>query len=151
MRKFLGTFPIYSSGTNDSVKEEARKRFNAWKGGDHAALPPSLRRVVFGIVLSEADASDEDYNAVLATSKSSQSADAKEIALAAIGDVTSPRLIQKTIDLIFSDEILAQDIHGPCNSLSANPKTRNRWWEEMQKNWRFVPPLKQHIDTQYHL
>jgi aminopeptidase 2 len=149
LRKFLGKFTFHSPETNDSVKEEAQRRFNAWKTGHNDALPPSLRRVVFGIVLSE-DASDEDYDAVLAMSKTSQSADAKEIALAAIGDVTSPRLIQKTIDLIFSGEIPAQDIHGPCNSLATNPKTRNLWWEEMKKNWRFVP-LSQLINMQYHL
>jgi hypothetical protein len=102
-------------------------------------LSPTLRRVVFGIVLSE-DPSDEDYEAVLASSKSSQSADAKEIALAAIGDVTSPRLIKKSVDFIFSGEIQSQDIHGPSNALAVNPKTRNLWWEEMKKNWRFVSP-----------
>jgi aminopeptidase 2 len=139
LRGFLGIVYFCPRASNNSVKEEAKRRFNAWKGGDHAALPPSLRRVVFGIVLSE-DASDENYDAILATSKSSQSADAKEIALAAIGDVTSPHLIKKTVDLIFSGDIQAQDIHGPCNSLATNLKTRNLWWEEMKKNWRLVSP-----------
>ena len=139
MRGFLGIVYFCPRASNNSVKEEAKRRFNAWKGGDHAALPPSLRRVVFGIVLS-GDPSDEDYEAILASSKSSQSADAKEIALAAIGDVTSPRLIKKSVDFIFSGEIQSQDIHGPSNSLATNPKTRNLWWEEMKKNWRFVSP-----------
>jgi hypothetical protein len=122
------------------VKEEARRRFDAWKGGDHAALPPYLRRAVFGIVLSE-NPSDEDYETVLATYKTSQSADGKELALACIGDVTKPSLVQKTLRFILSGDIAAQDIHGPCNSLATNPETRNIWWDEMKKNWRLSPLL----------
>ena len=126
-------FSLYVA--DGSVKEEAQRRFKAWKGGDNDALPPYLRRVVFGIVLNE-DASEEDYDAILATSKTSQSADGREIALVVIGDVTSPHLVRKTVDYIFSGKILAQDIHGPCKSLASNSKTRNLWWDEMKKNWK---------------
>jgi aminopeptidase 2 len=117
------------------VVGEAQRRFKKWLAGDHAALPPVLRRVVFGIVLSE-DPAEEDYDAILATYKTSQSADGKEIALACIGDVIDPKLIQRTIDFALSGEIPAQDIHGPCNSLASNGKSRNLWWDTMKKHWR---------------
>jgi aminopeptidase 2 len=118
------------------VVEEAQRRFKKWVEGDHAALPPVLRRVVFCIVLSE-DPSDADYEAIFATYKTSQSADGKELALSSIGDVKEPRLVQRTIDFIFSGDIPAQDIHGPCNSLASNSKTRNLWWDTMKEHWRY--------------
>jgi aminopeptidase N len=107
-------------------------------GGDQSALPPYLRRVVFGIVLGE-DPSDEDYEAVLATYKTSQSADGKEIALACIGDIKSEPLVKRTVDFILSGDIAAQDIHGPCNALATNPHTRDFWWETMKENWEYSP------------
>jgi ERAP1-like C-terminal domain len=120
--------------TDGRIKEEARKRFQAWQAGNQAALPPYLRRVVFGIVLSE-DPSTGDYQAILETLKTSQSADGKEIALSAIGDVKSEELIKRTIDFILSGNIAAQDIHSPGNALAGNTKTRDLWWETMKAHW----------------
>jgi puromycin-sensitive aminopeptidase len=120
------------------VKEEAQKRFKAWLDGDHAALPPVLRRVVFGIILSEKP-SEADYEAILNTYRTSQSADGKEIALSSIGDVNEPDLIRRTIDFAMSGEIPAQDIHSPFNSLALNPKTRDLLWETMKQHWEYAP------------
>jgi len=91
--------------------------------------------VVFGIVLGREDASDEDYEAVVKAYETAKSADGKEIALAALGDVKRPELVKKTIDFILSGKIPAQDIHGPCHSLATNPVTRNQWWETLSGNW----------------
>jgi len=121
------------------VKEEATLRFKSWRSGDQAALPPYLRRVVFGVVLGKGDASLEDYDAVLKTRLTSQSADGKEIALASIGDVTNPDLIKRTIEVILSGQIPAQDIHNPFMSLAANQKTRDQLWEVIKENWRYFP------------
>ena len=117
------------------MKEEAARPFKAWRGGDDAVLPPYLRRVVFGIVLGEEDASPEDYEAVFETYKTAPSADGKELALASLGDVTDPQLIKKTLDLILSGEIVPQDIHSPCTSLAHNRKTKVLWWETMKEHW----------------
>jgi aminopeptidase 2 len=99
-------------------------------------LPPSLRRVVFGIVLSQEQTSIDDYEAVLKTYTTSQSADGKEIALLCIGDVIDPQLVKRTMDFVLSGEIAAQDIHGPCGSFAMNKKTRDLWWETMKAHWR---------------
>jgi hypothetical protein len=114
--------------------EEAQRRFKSWLAGDQAALPPVLRRVVFGIVLSE-NPTDKDYEAILATYKTSQSADGREIAIASIGDVKSMRLMMRTIEFVLSGEIPAQDIHSPCNSLASNTSARNLWWDHMKESW----------------
>lgn len=106
--------------------------------GDQDALPPYLRLAVFRTVLGDRDASDADYEAILGTYKTSKSADGKEIALASIGNVTRDELVKRTIDFILSGEIPAQDIHGPCQSLAANMKTRNLWWETMKEHWRYA-------------
>ena len=118
-----------------SVKSEARRRFNAWVDGDRSALPPYLRRVVFGIILHE-DPTDEDYAAIFKTYKESQSVDGKEIALASLGDVTRSQLVEKTISFLLSCEIPAQDIHWLCHSLASNPRTRNLLWETLKANWK---------------
>ena len=126
--------------------EEAERRFKKWLAGDQAALPPYLRGVAFGIVLNKKDATAEEYDAVINLYKTSQSADGKEIALSVLGDVTNPDLIKKTIDFILSDEIPAQDIHGPCHSLARNNKTRNLWWATMKEHWRSLSPSSHCID-----
>ena len=118
------------------MKEEAGRRFKAWLSGDQAALPPYLRRIVFGIVLGQENTSTEDYEAVLKTYKTSQSADGKEMALACISEVTNPQLVKRTLDFILSGEIAPQDIHGPCGSLAMNKRTRDLWWETMKENWK---------------
>jgi len=125
-----------------SVVEEAEKRFKKWLAGDQAALPPYLRAIVFGIVLNKKDATEKEYEAILDLYKTSQSADGKEIALSVIGDVTNPDLVKRTLDVILSDEIPAQDIHEPCHSLARNPKTRDTWWETMKAHWRCHAPYK---------
>ena len=112
-------------------------RFQAWRCGSEAELPPSLRRVVFGIVLKN-DPTNDDYDTVLETYKSSRSVDAKEIALLSIGDVVQPALIARTIEFILSGEIPAQDIHWPCYSLASNPHARDLWWAAMKANWRYT-------------
>ena len=117
------------------MKEEAQRRFKAWLGGDQDILPPYLRRVVFGIVLSQENASTEDYEAVFKTYKTSQSADGKELALASIGEVTNPALVKRTLDFVLSGEIPAQDIHGPAGSFANNNKTRDLWWDTMKSHW----------------
>jgi aminopeptidase N len=104
-------------------------------------LPPYLRRVVFGIVLGKVDASVEDYEAVLKTQTTTQSADAKETALASIGDVLEPALIKRTIEYALSGQILAQDIHNPFASLAGNKTTRDQLWEVIKENWGYFPYL----------
>ena len=91
---------------------------------------------MFGIILNDTP-EDLDYDAVLGTWKTSQSADGKETAFACIGDVKQRHLVERTIDFILSGEIPAQDIHGPCSSLANNPNTRNLWWDTMKANWRY--------------
>ena len=117
-----------------SVKEEATRRFKAWQAGDQIELPPYLRRAVFSIILAN-EPTDADYDTILDTYKTSQSADGKEIALSVIGLVTRPELIKRTIEFVLSGQISPQDIHGPCNSLAMNPKARNIWWETMKEHW----------------
>ena len=119
------------------VKEEATRRFKSWLSGDQAALPPYLRRVVFGVVLGKEDARLDDYDAVLKTRLTSQSADVKDIALTSVGDVTTPDLVKRTIEFILSGQIPAQDIHYPFMSLAANQKTRDQLWEVIKENWRY--------------
>ena len=136
MLEFQGILSVCS--VDFSVKEEAERRFKAWIGGDQVALPPSLRRVVFGIVLGQENTSMADYEAVLEMYTTSQSADGKEIALASIGHVTDPHLVKRTMDIVLSGEIAAQDIHGPCNSLAMNVKTRDLWWETLKDHWRLA-------------
>jgi aminopeptidase N len=123
------------------VKEEATRRFKAWIGGDQTALPPYLRRVVFGIVLGKEDASVEDYEAVLKTQITTLSADAKETALSSIGDVSEAALIKRTIEYALSGQIPAQDIHNPFASLAGNKATRDQLWEVIKENWRYLPDL----------
>jgi ERAP1-like C-terminal domain len=128
---------LLSERAENSIKKEAQKRFSAWRGGSEAALPPSIRRIVFGIILKNSP-TKEDYDAVLDTYRKSGSVDAKEIVLLAIGDVVDPSLIAQTINFILSGEIPSQDIHWPCLSLASNPAARDLWWAAMKANWKYT-------------
>jgi len=94
---------------DQDVIEEAKKRYNQFIGGDHDALSPDLRSIVYRIVLKNAaDEQEEDriWQEIFSIYKDDAfPVDQQVTALTSLGyNVRSDRVIRKTLDLILDDK-----------------------------------------------
>lgn len=115
------------------VLEEAKALFAKLKSGED--IDPSLRSVVFSAVISDSNATEEDFDFVYDTIKSSKALDSNEIALSALGTATNPTLIQKALGLILDPEIPIMDVSFVSISLASNKKARWAFWEYLKANY----------------
>ncbi|BFZ61020.1 hypothetical protein YB2330_002078 [Saitoella coloradoensis] len=119
---------------DEEIVAEARKRFDAFVNGDESTIHPNLRRAVYGIVLSQGG-SAADFDAVLNIYRNAPTDDAKENALAALGEIQDIELINKLLGMMLAGEFPIQDIHTPTGTLAANYVGRERQWECIKDNW----------------
>jgi aminopeptidase N len=84
------------------VIAEARRRYAASRGGDQAALPPELRRVVLAVVARHADAATWDE--LHAAAKAEQSSIVKAELYALLGQAADPALAQRALALSIGGE-----------------------------------------------
>lgn len=115
---------------------EAKKRFNAFIGGDRDAIHPNLRTAVLRIGVDTGGA--EAYEAVKKEYLSTTSVDGKETCLVAMARVSTPELINDFLDFQFSEHVAIQDTHTGSVWLAANAKARPKLWEWFQANWQKI-------------
>ncbi|OMJ09869.1 Aminopeptidase 1, partial [Smittium culicis] len=113
-----------------SVIKEAKARFNRFLvDGDTSALQTDIRAPVFAIgVLYGGEA---EYNVVKEYYlNSALPMDQRLIALNALGSTRDPKLVQKTLDFVLSDQVRNQDIYNGLVFLSLHRESRQLLW-----NW----------------
>lgn len=115
------------------IVEEAKTLFVKLQKGEE--VDPSLRSVIFATVISDPNATEEDFKFVYDTIKSSKALDSNEIALTALGTATNPELIQKALGLILDPEIPIMDVSFVSISLSSNKKARWAFWNYLKDNY----------------
>lgn len=121
-----------------SVIEEAKTRFAKWKAGDKTAIHPSLRSAVFKAVLKDKDTLEDAYATIFKEVTNPSSIDSAEIALGALGTVSDPKYIDKSLSYILSSEVPSQDTHYLAGNLSLNPAARWKSWEYLKENWSAI-------------
>lgn len=94
---------------DQDVIDEAKKRYSQFIGGDHDALSPDLRSIVYRIVLKNAaDEQEEDriWQEIFSIYKNEAfPVDQQVTALTSLGyNIKSDRVIRKTLDLILDDQ-----------------------------------------------
>ncbi|CAM9020297.1 unnamed protein product [Wickerhamomyces anomalus] len=115
------------------IVEEAKSLFTKLQKNEE--IDPSLKSVIFAAVISDPNATDEDFKFVYDTIKNSKALDSNEIALTALGTVTNPDLIQKALNLILDPEIPIMDVSFISISLSSNKKARWAFWNYLKENY----------------
>lgn len=115
------------------IATQAKALFREFKAGN--PVDPSLRGVIFESVLSPIDATEEDWESVYSIIKSHKSLDTREVVLSALGTVTNPVLIQKSLALILDPEVPIMDVSFLSIPLSKNNQARNAFWEYLSTNY----------------
>lgn len=115
------------------VVAEAQKRFKAFTDGDADAIHPSLRLSVFRVAIKNGGV--EAFEAVKKFYSETTSVDGKEIALQALGSVTTKELATEVLDFTFSPAVAVQDRHSPAMALSGNASQRGVIWEYIKEHW----------------
>lgn len=82
--------------------------FKRYCDGDHAALPSALRGGTYGIVL--ANGGDAEFDALVNLYKTTTSEEEKWNIIGNFGAVTTPHLVQRTLDTIFTPLVKDQDV-----------------------------------------
>ena len=116
---------------------EIDTRFAALRDADDDRhIHPDL----FGIVLSEAvrRGGASAYDVALRIYEHPATPDHKEAAMAALSNVREKRLVQRTLDLVFSPRVKTQDLGSFFRALSENPASRRPFWVRFQAEFANV-------------
>lgn len=127
---------LLSAATKVGVPEivdQAKALFAKLQAGEE--IDPSLKSVVFDAVISNPDATEEEFDFVYNTIKTSKTVDGVELALGALGTATNPKLIQKALGLILDPSIKIMDVSFVVIPLSSNPKARWAYWNYIKENY----------------
>jgi aminopeptidase N len=127
---------LFSSAVGAGVPEviqQAKELFQKFKAGED--IDPSLRAVLFQAVVSPADATEDDWISVYEIISTSKALDTREIVLGALGTVSNPTLIKKSLELILSPEIPIMDVQFVSIPLSKNNAARDTLWEYVSSNY----------------
>ncbi|CAO3625904.1 unnamed protein product [Mucor fragilis] len=128
------------AGDKDVIKE-AKKRYGQFIGGDHDALSPDLRSIVYRIVLkSAADDQEEDriWQEIFSIYKNDAfPVDQQVTALTSLAyNIKSERVIRKTLDLILDDkQVRTQDAWMFFKGLGANFHARYKLIDYFESNY----------------
>lgn len=114
-----------------SVIEESRRLFDG-HCNKSLTIPVEIRSCVFDTVAKSAD--EKTFNAMLCLYRETENAVAKNTLISALGSVRDVKLIEKTLDLCFSDDVRSQDTLYPLGSLACHKQGRQAVWQFFQKN-----------------
>ncbi|WFC99442.1 Aminopeptidase 2 mitochondrial [Malassezia yamatoensis] len=113
---------------------EIAKRFAPLRDhGDDSKIHPDLLRIVLS--QSVRHGGEPEYEAALNMYKKPDTPAHKTSAMYALGSTRDPKLIQRTLDFVFSDQVKTQDIMYFFVSLSSNTDARRDLLRRFQKDF----------------
>lgn len=118
---------------DEKIIAVAKDMFQRFIAGDKTAIHPNIRGGVFGMALKYGGT--EEYNSIIEFYRKSTNSDERNSALRCLGRAMKPELIQRTLDLIFSDEVKNQDVYIPCAGLRGHPHGVEALFDWMTRNW----------------
>ncbi|KAI1317204.1 Aminopeptidase 2 mitochondrial [Mortierella claussenii] len=121
---------------DETVVQEAQKRFEVYVGGDAKALNQNVQSAAFEIVVLHGD--EADFEKVLKCWRDATATDQKLAAIGALTAARHPALVQQLLELSVSEEVKAQDIIYFFGGLSRNPHARHELWEYIKTNWEML-------------
>lgn len=113
-----------------SVTSKARELFEKKE-----PIDPSLKKVVYQAVVSGDDATEEDFQKIYDIAQTSDALDAREVVLGALGTVTAPKLIEKALSLMLSEEVPIMDLQFVAYPLAKNSRARPAFLEYFKENY----------------
>lgn len=131
---------------------------------------PSLKQVVYSTVLSQENATQEQFDLILQDLYNPSSPDSVETILISLGSVQNDLVVPQAVKLLEDcltghGRIALMNVNFLAGSLATNPKTRVLVWNFVKENYdaishtmqtsvilfdRFVKTLKEHADISIH-
>ncbi|ODQ67184.1 hypothetical protein NADFUDRAFT_81746 [Nadsonia fulvescens var. elongata DSM 6958] len=126
-----------------AVVEKSKALFTAYIKGDKSALHPSLKGVVFRVVMANSQGTEleQAYKFIYGELINPVSIDGRETACSALGRAKDTRYIEKAIRLLLSGDVPAMDAHYLGGGLAANALGRWRLWTYIKENWDTIYKL----------
>jgi puromycin-sensitive aminopeptidase len=115
------------------VIAEAKKRFQAFLGGNQNALKSDVRFSAFKIVLE--NGGEKEFQDLLKLYRTTDSVEEKRRCLSVLGFVPDQKLINQFLDFILSDEVRKNEVTLALSSVGINPNGRYLAWEFVKRKW----------------
>jgi puromycin-sensitive aminopeptidase len=125
----LGEMGVYG---DDEVLEEAGRQFEVFLT-DQSLVSPDLRGVVFQLASRAGGASTHEKLRTLARETTLQ--EERMRLHAAMCRAKDPVLLQRTLDMLLSDEVRPQDTVGLLGVMAGNSAGRHLTWEFIKDHW----------------
>ncbi|KAI0461984.1 hypothetical protein LJB42_004589 [Komagataella kurtzmanii] len=134
------------------------------------AIPPSLKQVVYSTVLSQKNATQEQFDLILQDLYNPSSPDTVETILISLGSVQNDLVIPQAVKLLEDcltghGRVALMNVNFLAGSLATNPKTRVLVWNFVKAHYdaifetmqtsvilfdRFIKTLKEHANISIH-
>ncbi|KAK9460950.1 peptidase family M1-domain-containing protein [Lipomyces oligophaga] len=131
-----------SAGTagDEAVIAAAKVLFASFAAGNKSAIHPNIKAAVFSIALQ--NGGDAEWDVIHRTYLNPINKDEENTALRALGRTKSPKLIQKTLDMILDGKsIRAQDVYLPMGGLRTTVEGTRALWSWLELHWDEVEKL----------
>mmetsp|Transcript_2069 Transcript_2069/g.6264 ORF Transcript_2069/g.6264 Transcript_2069/m.6264 type:complete len:925 (-) Transcript_2069:12-2786(-) len=126
----IAALPTFCGG-DAGVVAEAQRRFDAFRGGDDAALPSEYQSAVYKLVLSAGDAATFDQ--ILGLFESRPLNEEKKSCLVGLGAAPTDALRTKALDFALSDAVKLQDyFYVALATHGASTGGRDSTWAHFQ-------------------
>ncbi|ODQ63581.1 aminopeptidase [Nadsonia fulvescens var. elongata DSM 6958] len=126
-------FSIAARSEDPIVVKAAVDMFNAYIAGDKSAINPNIRAIVFSTALK--NGGEAEWNALLNIYKTTTAIDEKIVSLRSLGASSEPKLMEKTLALIFDGGVRSQDVYIPMQGLRSHPAGIRALWKWTTENW----------------
>jgi aminopeptidase N len=121
------------AGTDAATLERARDTTNQYLDRKVMTIDPTLLSTAIQLAATNGDT--ELYDRMLARMRTDPEPMEQQRFRNALGRFTSPELVRRTIDLVFSEEIRTQDKTTMLGILMANPSARTTTWQAIKDRW----------------
>ncbi|KAM3125651.1 hypothetical protein CJJ07_003693 [Candidozyma auris] len=122
------------------VKQMAETFFDGWK--QSKIIDPAMRYFTFSSILSSSAVTEDDVNVVMDEVINPSALDSREVALSALGNISSPELAKNIISTLTDINIVpVMDAHFLAGNISKNTAVRDLLWEFIKENYSTLHKL----------
>lgn len=112
---------------------EIQRCFAPLHAGNDSLIEPDLLRTV--LIEGVRHGGESEYHTVLRMYREPATPAHKTAALQALGYAQQPALIERTLEMVFQDQVKMQDLPHLYAALSANTASRRRLWEATKEHF----------------
>jgi puromycin-sensitive aminopeptidase len=126
-------------GDDEGLQGEVSERIRPWLK-ERKGLDPNLAGPLVGLAARTGD--EKLWRAYHRVLRSARTPQERNRFLNALGAFRDPELVQRTLDLVLTDDVPSQDTPTLLSRMLENPGAREATWDFVEKRWK---PLRKKI------